>query len=120
VRLRSATLTVRGTSVGLRLTGGSAFARGGVVLRTRRKVRIGRSQPARRTLASGTFQVAAADAIELRLSLTPDGRSLMRARTRLAGELTLSPRASAQITRDVTVRRAQISKTKTTQGGTHP
>lgn len=111
VTLRSATLSVRGRSVYVRVTGGKAFVKGSALLRTRDKVAMGRSKAVRWTLAKQTFQVAAGNAVELRLSLTPNGRKLMRTRLRLAGVLTLTPdRGGAAVTRDVTVRRPKTSK----------
>lgn len=107
VRVRSTTVVVRGRSAYLKLGGAGAFSSGTVVLRSRAAIRIGRSPRARRTLARGAYQVAAGDAVELRLALTAQARVLLRTRRSIGATLTIAPSAGAAIARTVTVRRTR-------------
>jgi len=105
VRAASATLTTSGRSVVVKLKAASSFARGSLLLRSVSRLRVGRSAPARRTLARGSFQIAAGDTLALRLPLTADARSVLRTRASLAGALTIAPRDARPTTTTVTVRR---------------
>jgi hypothetical protein len=107
--LRSAALATDARRVTLKVRGGTAFARGTLVLRTRAKVALGRSAPARRTLARGGFQVAARDAVTVRLTLTAAARSLLRTRATVAATLAVTPAGAKTINKNVTVRRPRRS-----------
>ena len=109
VTVRSSRLRADGKRVVVELAGGEALARGTLLLRTRGKVRVGRSAPARRTLARGSYQLAAGTKLSVRLALTADARSLLRARTSLAATLAVNVTGGTTATKNVTVRRARRS-----------
>jgi hypothetical protein len=110
-RVRSTTLVVRGRTIAAVLQGTGAFSRGSLVLRTRGPVRLGRTPPARRMLAKGSYQAAAGDRVTVRLTLTREGTSVLRTRPRLAGELAVTPVRATGATTRVAVRRAPTRTT---------
>lgn len=105
VRAASATFAISGRAVVVKLRASSSFARGTLLLRSVSRLRVGHSTAARRTLARGSFQIAAGDTLALRLPLTADARSVLRTRRSLAAALTIAPRDAAATTTTVTVRR---------------
>jgi hypothetical protein len=103
VTARSAQLSVSGRSLVVKLVGGPAFTRGTLLVKSRARLRVGRSAAARRTLARGSFQLAARDTVALRLALTTDARSLLRTRRTLAATLAIAAGGATTRTTNVTV-----------------